>query len=165
MCIPPSLSPYLLLSVPPSFPLSLPPSFLPPSLTPLLPPSFPPSFPSSLPSFLSHSLSHSLTHSLPHSLSPSPLQTHLSNQGYLLRFLAMMWTAPVEEMELGPHHTAAQSGSSVLVTPVTQAHSLAVFSSYLKCLSSESILALATHLCPGTTSHVCIWFESCSFTL
>ena len=86
------------------------------------------------------------------SFSPSP-QTHFSNQGYLLRFLAMIWTAPVQQgMEPGPvnHETLSRPGTSLSVSPATQANSLAVFSAYLSSLPSEAILALTTPLCPGT---------------
>ena len=87
---------------------------------------------------LHHSFSFAL--SLPLSLCRPPLQVHLSNCSHLLRFLAMMWTAPV---------TTCDPPNPGCVSVATQASSLAVFSSYLKCLSSESLLALTTHLCPG----------------
>ena len=113
-----------------SFPL--PPPHLFPSSSSFLPPS---------------SLSSILTLSVP----PAPSflhQTHLSNQGYLLRFLAMIWTAPVGGTE--PDATTLQSHSTSTVTPATQARSLAVFASHLRSLPSESALALTTPLCPGT---------------
>ena len=93
-----------------------------------------------------------LSPSLFFSFSPSP-QTHFSNQGYLLRFLAMIWTAPVQQgMEPGPgnQETLSWPGTSLSVSPATQASSLAVFSAYLSSLPSEAILALTTPLCPGT---------------
>ena len=59
----------------------------------------------------------------------------------------MMWTAPIALDDPPPPGC---------ISVATQASSLAVFSSYLKCVPPQSVLALTTHLCPGRllTFHV-----------
>lgn len=99
--------------------------------------------------------------SSPSLLPPSP-QIHLSNQGYLLRFLAMIWTAPVSTpYQPNPHSIPEQSESTNTspeqhgtISAMTQANSLAVFSSFIKCLLPESQFALVDSICPG------VWLAS-----
>ena len=67
-------------------------------------------------------------------------QVHLSDRGHMLRFLAMIWTAPAATLAPPP---------AGWVSVATQASSLSMFCSYLKCLSPVSVVGLASQTCPG----------------
>ena len=74
----------------------------------------------------------------------------------------MVWTAPVGGMEPGQDITSSHSSTTSVVTPATQARSLAIFSSYLKSQSTDALLALTTSMCPGNrvataTGYYCDW--------
>ena len=88
------------------------------------------------------------------------LRDHFTGRGSLLRFLAMIWTAPLgtEPRHHPGFHSQSRPGSPSVITAATQARSLAVAAVYLRSLDPPSTLALASSHCPGeeTTMSVLI---------
>jgi len=67
------------------------------------------------------------------------LQRYLSGCGALLRFLAMIWTAPLDAKLVG--------GASV--DPMLQGCGLGIGSAYIMALDGRAAVALVTEHCPG----------------
>ena len=62
--------------------------------------------------------------------------------GFLLRFLAMIWTAPLD--------LDANSGCSLKITPALQGRSLNIATAYLRSRDAESVIGLLGSQCPST---------------
>ena len=80
-------------------------------------------------------------------------QVQFSGRGWLLRFLALLWTTPSSSSFT--IDTQLTGSLSFTVSPLLQARGLQIAAAYLTSLDVQSLVAICTTKCPRTYLHRC----------